>query len=66
MGSLRAYQAALQELVSSICQPTLLQGPYMGCFQATAASGERLFCVDLNFRIALTEPAGAAAQDVVQ
>lgn len=33
----------------------LLQGPYMGCFQATASTGERLFCVNLNFRIALRE-----------
>ena len=33
----------------------------MGCFQATAASGERLFCVDLNFRIALREAADTVA-----
>lgn len=40
--------------------PSRSQGPYMGCFQATAASGERLFCVDLNFKITLGAPEPAA------
>ena len=36
-----------------------VQGAYVGCFQATVATGERLFCVDIPFRISLWgEPAG--------
>lgn len=67
--------ATRQYVANHLLTPPCSQGPYMGCFQATAASGERLFCVDLNFKIALGAPdtaagaqeaAGAAAQLAAQ
>lgn len=38
----------------------------MGCFQATASTGERLFCVNLNFRIALKEAGTAEGAATLQ
>lgn len=38
----------------------------MGCFQATASTGERLFCVNLNFRVALKETGTAKGAATLQ
>lgn len=39
----------------------MLQGPYLGVFQARSQDGTLLFCVDINFRIGAAEADALAA-----